>query len=1713
MSRTPSPSGPSWRSAPTRSESAPPPGPRWRSEPATPRPDRVNRSRTILVALGFLFLLAAVLWVCLWFWPPGPTGLVLLGAGYEDNLAVPHNVYGRNALAQIADWARSGGAHLHGEPRELRTTTDWDIDLAKVRERTILLFLALHGGVDSQGAYLLTQNALLPNNGEPRDETKEKLRLAEVIDRLARIPDKNVVLILDATQLDAHWPLGMLHNDFARELDRLNQRIAENPHLIVLSASGPDQRSWVCEEWRQTAFGHYLLEGLKGAATRDHRLNAAALYEYVAEHVSRWARDNRNALQTPVLLPHGEEGLRRARGIHLAWVSGYTPAAADPGPAFQPPELLTEAWKKYLLLEGQNPAPWVYAPQLWTTYQAATLRYEQLLRAGDAAAASKMTARLAELEQEIQRAQYVTLASASNSLPMTAVTGRSLPPPARYEAVLAQLWTAEPKELAKKWEELQKGLDPQARQWQRLRLSELLLKRAADDPAGNLARSVELLHRIDDAASPRPAEAHFLAMLRRDLLNPPPPAELLAEALRVRVQAERAALGLGDADEPTDYSYCEEVAPRVAAKVREADESRRLGEDLLFMQEKSQRDAAASYLQKAKLLYTSAQQDAAVVRRALATRDHVLQILPAYSHSLAGQRLPEGKVKRRLDTEMLDSARGLWQEVHALGQLLATPGGAENKPQALARQSEAVRVAFDALRTSLEKQWEVLDRVEGPEVWRDIDDALAAPIPDNGLRMRLLTSQRRIARRILIDSAARPGSAPPVSEQTNRERAQWEAARQGRLALQAVGQPWFEQTQQPQNEKFSQVEHRLEHFVVEENWWQSLRIAGAEIAARRQQMTTRIEAIQRGLKEVDPAKAPALLSEAARLTRQLDVPGAMAVRQDPVREWRLLQVQNLLLRQAGRTLDDHWFAEAPADPPYYRVSGLAYVADAQRLRAPLPEGKDLAKRLSEPSYLRIALLAASGMPKVGEASPTLHLTSEQDFRLTYQLQKVGADVPPGFPVVWVDPGNNLVDILPKQQERLLRKLGTPAETLPFRCVITSPLLDEVKRPLTPKAVETTYTVRGLFRGQQITEPTRIVLHPLPEQTEFAYPLPPRGSIAVRAPAGLQQQFGVSNATVAIILDCSGSMGPREGQPFTASTKYAEATAALRAVLGNLPRGTRVSLWVFGQAVGAEKTVEAAEQTIRQIQPPTPWNPDDPLQLRNLMAKVEYPAMQPWNESPILHAMIRAAAADFRNATGFKTLLVLTDGMDNRFAKDRKFNPAKKALKTVLREVFEPSDIEINIVGFKFATGEEKTAREQFQVIEQFPVRGRFFSVNDSAALVAVLDKAMRPRLRYWIDREDNRPLSESEQGGLDVSTDTSNDKWLPSGLAPGGYKVRVQTNRPVAKNIAINAGDLLLVELLPGRGVDRGTGALTFERVLYSQADQGFRPFRERSGWRWALLQNQRVRDTGLQMLWTLEKKSSGDESTLQQIRPIKTWMELAAEGGTPFAQAWHYQPGYPAPAWGLDVPAWSVRQGSQAPAPATARVWWNADRETLPSATLRRGPDFAAPLDLENRVLPMDEGDAVLESVRIEEHVVTTAPGRREVKTCLVVRLRHDPKNPVWVQFRGVSPAGHEHRWYQSANKYTGVFWFVNADEAVQALTQLDVLSLERFKRQAVQRQCFLEMRDLAAAQPNDDRPLPAFDLYRMPDGAVPPLPQVSDGPVLPSRPLILPPPRPAGP
>jgi hypothetical protein len=264
------------------------------------------------------------------------------------------------------------------------------------------------------------------------------------------------------------------------------------------------------------------------------------------------------------------------------------------------------------------------------------------------------------------------------------------------------------------------------------------------------------------------------------------------------------------------------------------------------------------------------------------------------------------------------------------------------------------------------------------------------------------------------------------------------------------------------------------------------------------------------------------------------------------------------------------------------------------------------------------------------------------------------------------------------------------------------------------------------------------------------------------------------------------------------------------------------------------------------------------------------------------------------------------------------------------------------------------------------------------------------------------------------------------------------------------------------------------------------------------VLQNQRVRDTGLEMLMTLEKETEPQAAALQVIKPAKVWLEVAPPGEavSSFVTRWHYQTGYPAPAWGLDVPSWPTAAGGKSPARPVVRAWWAADRLPPPSAAIDRDIDFRNLRGLAGRVLRVDDQEVVLESVTVEDHLVEMEPGVRgqpgQLKRapCLVVRIAHGRNNPVWVQLRGLEAAGQEHRYYTTAGKYTAIFWPVVRDQAEANLAGLDVFSLTAFKREAEAQRCVVELKNLYEPQTSDLRPPQPLGVPV--DSASPPTPEV---------------------
>ena len=807
------------------------------------------------------------------------------------------------------------------------------------------------------------------------------------------------------------------------QLDQLDAQIASIPNLVVLSASSADERSWVSEEWRQTIFTHYLVEGLKGAARdTDGRVHALGLFQFARRNVENWVVDNRQARQTPVLLPSGPEGEARAAKIELA-VSRKHYEPPDPSrlAEFVAPAALRDAWEAFVRLRAQVPSPPVYTPHLWSRYQATLLRFDELERAGDRGSAKVMRARLSELERAIAEAGVLALRSSQNTLDMSAAAGRILPKAMEsLQLRFNELWSAPPEEYAQRWEQMQigPGAPPKSEAGLlRVQLLDFLRNSAADGSAENLKKAALLARVLDEPAHPRAAEVHDLVMLQRDL-----PAELprrapglIPQSIAVRRLAEATSLDvLGNG-----HPYAEQVVPWVRGLLEQADAERREGQDFLFASDAESWTEAAAHLDRAERFYRQAQDDAAVVRSALQFRDAALPVLPFYALWLAPEVTGRALARQEPNARPIAEMESLWSALHALVRDLEQPDRRILHPtglqsHGLKERLEQLQAMFSAFqRRLLQTGQGLVKKGETPADWRAIEALLCVPfvlpqedlVDGRPLRLMALDKQRELGRRFL--TAFDPEKTPPaaLSPEQNPAETRDEAVRQGRLALAVFGEDWFDAcppsafARDDFPDKFAPVRERLLGAILGSARSPFL-LAGERVAHRWRQLPRAVAAtvgqLNRQARQTEKLKAQEglnLLHRADRLTRLLDGSGAEQLElelkrlppsfmvREPESAFRKLLVQALLVAQARRMLDDHWYAELPDAPPYYQTAGLIYLDDAEKLD-PLAlrraEIEDLKHRLTKPDGLRLSD-ASPGRSDASkdEGGPDIIMTSEQ----------------------------------------------------------------------------------------------------------------------------------------------------------------------------------------------------------------------------------------------------------------------------------------------------------------------------------------------------------------------------------------------------------------------------------------------------------------------------------------------------------------------------------------------------------------------------------------------------------------------------------------------------------------------------------------------------------------------------------------------------------------
>jgi hypothetical protein len=1211
----------------------------------------------------------------------------------------------------------------------------------------------------------------------------------------------------------------------------------------------------------------------------------------------------------------------------------------------------------------------------------------------------------------------------------------------------------------------------------RLRGDDFLLLQASRNPGKDLESVAEKLEITRGHDYPQPAEAHFVRMLARRLepLGKQPQKLLAAvsQAILLRRQAERTALGASG--RARDYSYCEQIYPWIGKRVETADAERRLGEDQLFSADQSAWDQAATALGKARLLDTEIAGRAATIREALAARDHALANLPGFSHWVADRYADE------LQGELISRIENLWEKTHLLTAKLESAN--DQADLVVLRQAAAdLSEGMKQLSTRFSELAERIDTNRLKQDWEASSAAAAVPFGDTGGRSTREKLWERIANIKKHDREMAAMEQSDTAKVTDEQRAEEEkrararAETQGLMALAALGEWWFDdrevfaaREQGDYASTIKRVRAASESGLDQgQPWWSHIAAAGDRIGLRWQRMVGEIDRLtdeQNGIPDLHAFQDR--LVKADRLERLIDGGSprlADSTTQAAIR-LREARAHTLLLGMADRAWEDHWYDEDPKER-YYHAVGSRFINDADKY---FPQSAPV--RAARGRLDRNGRIALDGPPRI-------ILTSESEGRIAYRVTDEGI-VPAGLPVVKpsaeqpleLDPGAKGFHVIPRGQAKDMVAI-----------TVRNPLGDRFEKDPNenrPRVAPSSFRLDGFFRGQEFSGTTAVSIHPVPDTVAIGPPPsdPPDASIAVRASKEIIARFGAGTGSVAIVLDCSGSMLDQTGG---GRTKFDEAQEALREVLPLVPPKTKLSLWTFSQLppgvnqiFQGDPLASEPELTIKPLLPMAPW---DPRQTDALVGQIRQ--LRPYLETPLVEAMWMAANQDLKSATGLKTLLVLTDGDDNQLEKfNPKYNPNRLSVKDFIVAGFKPLGITVNMVFFTPAGNKNEIdrARDRFgPALAQLEPRGSFRMAKDLKELIATLQRGLIQKLTCQILKPDGTPVADEP---LDVTDPNEEERWC-RGLKPGVYKLRVHAGSNVDQDIDLRNGDRIIVELIEDQA-----GAVVFRRGLYTASNEfAGRSRVENEAWRLTPLANQ-VRQDGdhdrLQMATALERKPEGNVAgEIQQVKPRMAWFRLGAEDvehpETRFMTRWRERVFYPGPVWQFDVPRWIPGPAGDRFAAPVLKAWWsNPESKLEPASELRFDPP--GNLGEVPRGVRLGEGKTVIiESIGLEDHRVEVAPGEpTQSKPCLVVRLAFSGDYPCLVDpasLSGLQIVGHEHRVYSQAGKYTGLFWPVNPPQ-FQRLAGLGLIALDEFRGQADKK----NMLEIKLGQPTVESQIPA--------------------------------------
>ena len=1659
--------------------------------PTALRQQSISTMAPLWAFMLWLVGVSSLCWILTWVRPPAKVTILQFVAGYQTNLVVPHNVPGAKCAEMIQMVGESSYRKNEVQvspPLVLRSDTDWQKEIRAVNSPVLVVNFFVSGSTDEKGPFLL------PDDSGSADHSTPFIAISSILEVLKAQPASQVkVLVLDSDHPENVWHFGILDNLFSEGLEEMAGELAGVPNLVVVNSCSPGETSLRTHDRGLTNFGVHLVKALSGQAKDldlDGEISLHEAFEAMAANTSTWASSTYGMTQNVRFHPGSPAARNRLLGatrLVQTGTAGFDPPTIDFQIGFNE---LKAAWERHARLSAEANAPEAICPDTWDHYQRSLLRYESLVRFGDLTNALTLQEKVRKLENNIVNLSRLSLESASVNLWMPFVAGGIVRDSPEDQNAALELLSAPDTELEPKLKALLEKGGSGLEEARDLRLSIVrsTLRVAATSPNPDAKRIEKILRLLETPGRLRPSEVQSTLIFIRDRAETPFLNSALQYLIRGNLMAEQCACGQNPSASTEPLRACERGAVFVSRRIAEADKIRLTGQDKLLSGDPQTVQAGIGELRRAEQIYIDAAAKSSAITRWMNQKNRMEANLPFYTtwvSKIGARRSMLGPYSVR---ELEDSVSAAWDEVHKAAFLLETSVSKLTKGGDFESDlSGAERAVADARAHYQKVQAALLDRcnsLAATEVAGEnelVDQVLEVPDIETSLRMRIL--QTRIPETVLgkkagSDDQAVRFSSPvkvPIDYKT----------RKAVLPLRMIGQRLFDDSSIVGGADLLPFEtclSRLSQLPADPAQKQGL------VIQMGYQIRRRLEVFQKQSDQLVKAAmvAPSedrlpilvrsdILDRIANLDFR-DIPEAGGLLR---RAW----INQFLAGMALRAWESHLDNVIDYADPYFKRSMRLLLSDSAK--GPIPVGQEQANSLLEKDgTLDVALVLPDTAGRKSRTQGPIHWTGESRLSLNFETgPKANGKIPDG--IVTLELGRGKLaspDGLSNGRSATVYKAGSGQGVDPppagFSVDFLSPASGACGRPLDredPEPVGDEVLLTAIFRGQRIPLKVPFQIHKTPTLVRSFRRFSGPSTVAFRATEEDAAKSGQAKGSISVVIDCSGSMGPYPGSP----GKIAEVADSLEKVLGSLPSGIQLTVWVFGQAEGPRRTVDVPEDGIRVLMGPTVLGEDRAQMAKRLANRFRSGEIVPWNKSPILASIAKAAKAMESTAgePGPKTMLVLTDGADNCAEGDKSLNPEKLPTEALIAKILAGTGISVRVIGYRTGEEEEK-ARKDFSGLTKLSPPGSYVSAQDLPGLVSEMEKSLRREILFQLEDRFNLPPSGMPPDGYPAALPGFADKWIRPPLQPGEYLVRAGRLTPPVGTVRLGESESLLLGL-------RKEGGL---RRLGMAGDSPSRPRSVSGAWTAALLQNRDGKGSA-QRFAVLEKDWSGDEFDLAVARPGLVWWEMDA-AGKPVANRVVDLAGYPSPAWAVNSTWWPTEPETGAPSRGGLTVWWSETTSAPTETALARGRDFKAASDLRNKPVQVGGSSCLVESVSVENRLVLIDGENVEPKPALVVRTRMNIQpGDSSAQIPDIRPSGipglnREVHLFGDSGKVMTVFWPFQPTD-FDKLEGLGFSSLADLKKTAASTGRMIRIRDMGPPDANDVRPRPALDRQR-PSGPV---------------------------